>query len=512
MSTDPKPRPLDHLWTTAQVVGVVVTLTGFTPDRWVTYFLDAVRLPDSLRDSLLSGVDLRVIAVGVGVVIIAADAIYRNRKRGQQQISAVSVGTTGTAAQLTAASPLMDNHESVQGKPSIAVLPFVNMSDDKSQEYFADGMTEDIITGLSCDSRLFVIARNSTFVYKGKPVDIRAVGKELGVRYVLEGSIRPIGDRLRITLQLIETASGAHVWADKIDRPVAELFTVMDEVVDGLVTTLCSSLGVAEGKRAARQRPEDLQAWALCVQAEVLYYAQPSVESLREAAKLAQRAAEIEPGYAVSWAFLSYAASLQIAWGLSSDLRSDSEASLALIDKALSLAPNDPTVLGYCGYAAIWAGQAPQAINYLERSLAINPNNSFARFAYGSALYCDARPGEGIAQLQLFIRRAPKDPYIGLAYFFLSFCYLQLGEFQQAEQAALNAVKHLPGFGWAYAGLAMSLAVLGRASEAQQQIQKVRQLAPSLTLPAVEGFWRHVLRKPGQAEKFITLTRQAWQD
>ncbi len=234
------------------------------------------------------------------------------------------------------------------------------------------------------------------------------------------------------------------------------------------------------------------------------------MESLRESTRLARQAAELDPGYAVSWALLSYKTALQIAWGLSSDLRRDSEASLALIDKALGLAPNDPTVLGYCGYAAIWAGQAPQAINYLERSLAINPNNSFARFGYGHALNCDGRPKEGMAQLQLFIRRAPKDPYIGAAYFFLSFCYLQLGEFQQAEQAALNSVKHLPGLGWAYLGLAMSLAALGRDTEVPQQMQKVRQLAPSLTLPAVEDFWRHAFRKPGQAEKLITLTRQAF--
>lgn len=135
-------------------------------------------------------------------------------------------------------------------KPSIAVLPFVNMSDDKDKEFFADGMTEDIITGLSCDSRLFVVARNSTFAYKGQSPDIRQVGKELGVRYVLEGSIRPVGERLRITVQLIETDSGMHIWADKIGRPVAELFDFMDQVVDDLVTALCANLGVAESHRA----------------------------------------------------------------------------------------------------------------------------------------------------------------------------------------------------------------------------------------------------------------------
>jgi len=435
MSVDPKPRPLNHLWNTAQAVGVIVTLTGFTPDRWMTAFLEAVKLPDWL----FAGIDPRFIAVGIGVAIIAADAFLRHRKRPQQSLATSPVPSLVTAsspaeAPVATSSLLADTIEPSKDKPSIAVLPFVNMSDDKSQEYFADGMTEDIITGLSCDSRLFVIARNSTFAYKGQSPDIRTVGKELGVRYVLEGSIRPIGDRLRITVQLIETASGAHIWADKIDRPTADIFEVMDEVVDSLVIALCANLGVAEAKRAQRQRPEDLQAWALCVQAEVIFASQPSVESRQEAARLAQRAADIEPGYAVSWALLGYVASIQIAWGLSTDLTKDSEASLALIDKALGLAPNDPTVLGHCGYAAIWAGQAAQAINYLERSLAINPNNSFARFAYGAALLCNARPGDGVTQLQLFIRRAPKDPYTGTAYFFSHSVIFSLASFSRRSR------------------------------------------------------------------------------
>ncbi len=418
MSTEPKPRPLNHLWTTAQIVGVVVTLTGFTPDRWMTVFLDAVKLPDWL----FAGIDPRFVAVGVGVAIIAADAFLRHRRQSQPSLAArqvVAASPLPTEVPLATSSPPADAIEPSKDKPSIAVLPFVNMSDDKSQEYFADGMTEDIITGLSCDSRLFVIARNSTFAYKGQSPDIRAVGKELGVRYVLEGSIRPVGDRLRITVQLIETASGTHVWADKIDRPVAELFAIMDEVVDGLVTALCSNLGMAEGKRAARQRPEDLQAWALCVQAEVLYFSQLGPTYLAEAEKLARRATEIEPGYAVSWALLGALYGERASAGLSVNLAKDAEEAMAFVNTALSLAPGDPVVLGYCGSAAITAGHAAQAIDYLARSLAINPNSSFARLYYGFALWADARPAEeGIAQLELFIRRSPKDPYVGLAYLF----------------------------------------------------------------------------------------------
>ncbi|MGE3297072.1 MAG: hypothetical protein AB7I68_06935, partial [Porticoccaceae bacterium] len=325
MSPDPKPRPLNHLWNTAQVVGVVVTLTGFTPERWMTAFLDAVKLPDAL----LAGVDVRFIAVGVGVAIIAVDAFLRHRRGSQQPFEAVAAAPVAAASPfpaeslVAAAPPPTETIEPIKDKPSIAVLPFVNMSKDPDQEYFADGMTEDIITGLSCDSRLFVIARNSTFAYKGQSPDIRAVGKELGVRYVLEGSIRPVGERLRITMQLIETASGNHVWADKIDRPTADIFEVMDKVVSELVTALTSHLGVAESERAKRQRPENLEAWALCVRAEVILLTQMDTEAITASQELAQRASEIEPDYAVSWALLSLIIGFKIVYVPREDLNKE---------------------------------------------------------------------------------------------------------------------------------------------------------------------------------------------
>jgi adenylate cyclase len=332
------------------------------------------------------------------------------------------------------------------------------------------------------------------------------------VRYVVEGSIRPMGDRLRITVQLIETTSGAHVWADKIDRPVAELFAIMDEVVAGLVTTLCANLGVAESRRAQRARPEDIKAWALCVQAEVLYFAQPGGKAVLEGERLARRATEIEPGFAVSWALLAYITSVRIAFGLSANLAKDSAEALALVSKALQLAPNDPTVLGYCGYAASWAGQAAQAIDCLERSLAINPNSSNAQIAYGAALWAAGRPEEGVTQLELFLRRSPKDPSLGLAYLNLALCYLALGDFHHTEQSARSAVKHSPGFAWGFLMLAMSLTALGRDAEAQQQIQQIHELDPAWTRQNVENFLNHVLRKQGQAERMIALLHQAWRD
>lgn len=398
-----------------------------------------------------------------------------------------------------------------QDKISIAVLPFVNISSDPEQEYFADGMTEDIITGLSCDSRLFVIARNSTFAYKGQSPDIRAVGKELGVRYVLEGSIRPMGDRLRINVQLIETGAGGHVWADKIDRPIAEIFTIMDEVVDGLVTTLCANLGVVESKRAGRQRPESLQAWALCVQAEVLFLSQAGANTHLEVEKLARRAAGIEPDYAISWALLGLAVSRRLFGWQNENAANDTEETLALISKALSLAPNDPVVLGYCGAAAYVAGQASQATDYLERSLARNPNNSFSQVYYGAALNFDGRPAEGLSQLELFLRRSPKDPNIALAHYFSAFCYLRLGDYPAGEISARNCIRLQPNFTGGYFVLTAALVYQGHDSEAIIAMRKIKQLRPEILARRPENDV-HGIFSPTIAGKAFELMRQAWEE
>lgn len=315
----------------------------------------------------------------------------------------------------------------ITDKPSIAVLPFVNMSKDEDKEFFADGMTEDIITGLSCDSRLFVIARNSTFACKGQTPDIREVGKELGVRYVLEGSIRPINDRLRITVQLIETNTGSHIWADKIDRPVAEIFDIQDDVVDSLVTTLCANLGVAEGKRARRQAPENIKAWELCIDAEMSWIGLRTTGGMAEAQALAKKATEIEPGYALGWAMLAYFSSLSIAYLITDNNDETAKQVEQLINKATILAPDDPTVLGYIGYAYALTGKASTGLSYLERSLASNPNSGFFRYAYGVALAGTSQLEDALAQYEMFFRQSPKAPNMGVAYFYKSITLAIMG-------------------------------------------------------------------------------------
>lgn len=457
------------------------------------------------REAALSA--LAALVVIVGVVLSPLGIGIRRLLSGARKSSngdASDVETVSPVAQPSAGSHFQ--------KPSIAVLPFVNMSHDAEKEFFADGMTEDIIRGLSCDSRLVVIARSSTFTYKGKSVDIRTLGNDLGVRYVLEGSIRPVGDRIRISLQLNETEAGSNVWADKIDRPISEIFDVQDEVVETIVTTLCSSLGVAESARAQRQRPEDLDAWALCAQAEVLFFAQPDGQTYQRAEALARRATELDPGYAESWALLGWMTSSRIIWGLSEDPAQDAIDAIALVDEALRIAPNDPTVLGYCGIAASWIGEATTGIGYLERSLTLNPNNANAQLALGFALWADSRPREGLSHLLKFKERWSKDPSYALGIFFVSFCHLALDDFSECERAAREAVKHFPGFAWGYLIIAIALSATRRDAEAQKQMRTVYQLEPSWTRQHVEDVWRLQLRNPESADRMVSLLHAVWID
>jgi len=511
MSSDPHPSPQGRLWHGAKeylthwfIAGVIVTLTGFTPDHWVAHVFHAVNL-DSLRGMFIQ---YQFLAVYIGVTFLIVDGVVRYRTR-QLQPAVAPAMPDAPAIQTEAADTAA---EAIEDRLSIAVLPFVNLSSDPEKEYLADGMTEDIITGLSYDSRLFVIARNSTFAYKGQAVDVRAAGRELGVRYVLEGSIRPMGERLRVTVQLIETASGAHIWADRIDRRETEIFDVMDDLVDGVVMALCANLGIAEAARAARQRPENLQAWALCVQAGTSTNIQLNLETGLAAKELARRAVEIEPGYGPAWAMLARLTALSAWSGNTQDPSADRELALSFARKALSLAPGDAAVLGDCGLAFTYAGDYAPALDCLERSLRINPNDSQCRTFYGFALACDGRAGAGIAQLDQILRLSPRNAFAGMIYFFHTRCYLMLGDFVQAERFVLRMMKEAPNSFYPYLFYAASLTHQGRVEEAKQQIRKMRQLEPQMTRERLEEYIRRFPGGPDVDLKAVSTVLSIWPD
>ncbi len=262
-------------------------------------------------------------------------------------------------------------------KPGIAVLPFVNMSDDQENEYFADGMTEDIITGLSFSQHLSVKSRTSTFSYKGTSPDIREVGKTLGVAYVAEGSVRPMGDRIRITVQLIEAASGNHIWAEKYDRPTDALFDVQDEVIDAITSALGAGLTKAEANLARKLKPGSLSAWQVVQKALLLEFGYQEGKYgsyLDDTIKAVREAAHKEPDYAYAHSLLAWLLNMKVTNGVSNNRRADLEEAKNHLRYGLSLAPEDPFNINLCAAALGYVGKNERAEKLCLKALHINPN------------------------------------------------------------------------------------------------------------------------------------------
>lgn len=306
-------------------------------------------------------------------------------------------------------------------KPSIAVMPFTNMSGDAEQEYFVDGLTEDIITELSRRHELFVISRNSTFVYKGQAVNLRDVAGKLGAQYLVEGSVRKSGDRLRVTVQLIDTATDAHIWAEKYDRRLDDVFAIQDEVTAAIVATLPGRVEAAQQDLLVRKTPASLAAYE-CVLAAKVRHHRSTREDNAEAQKLILRAIELDPDYAHAHAW--YGCILGQAWGYG--WLDDADAAFAIVaselEKALSLDDNDADVHRILAAVHITRNDLNRARYHQERALALNPNYDLVVVQQGELLTWLGRPGEGIEWIGKAMRLNPHHPerfwsHLGKAHF-----------------------------------------------------------------------------------------------
>src|SRR5262249_52414637 len=274
-------------------------------------------------------------------------------------------------------------------KPSIAVLPFENMSGDPEQEYFADGMVEEIITALSRFKWLFVIARNSSFTFKGKAVDVKEVGRRLGVRYVLEGSVRKAAGKVRITGQLIDAITGTHIWADRFERDLTDVFALQDKVTVAVVSAIQPKLLQTEIAIATRRRPENLTAYDFYLRAMQQYYLS-SREGLAEAITLARRALELDPRFGLAAALTAHCHTLNVLWGYTSDLQFDREEAIRLHRLALSIDDSDPDTLASASVTSVYmVGDYESAIETSDRAVALNPN-SFNAWHYRGWVYTTA--------------------------------------------------------------------------------------------------------------------------
>ena len=370
---------------------------------------------------------------------------------------------------------------SLPDKPSIAVLPFDNMSDDPEQEYFADGIAEDVITALARFRSLFVIARNSSFSYKGTAPDIRTVARELGVRYVVEGSVRKAGNRVRITAQLIDAGSGNHLWADRFDGSLDDIFDLQDQITEQIVIAVEPEIGARERGRARRKPPENLDAWEL-LQRGLSHFYRANKTDYAEAIHLFQEAVALDSEFAAAHAHLAYAVSASVTF-YAKDTAKDPSSGRAAAEQAVSLDPNEPMAHFALGRVHIFAGETEMAIGEMQTAIAINPNFALGHQGLGWAYYYGAGQAEqAIPHLDAALRLSPRDPMrwltlqlIGSALRFLGRYDEAIAKYRQACQ--VSDTGYLP-----HMGLAASLAEAGHNIEAQAAVEKAIQLQPALSI------------------------------
>jgi adenylate cyclase len=306
-------------------------------------------------------------------------------------------------------------------KPSVAVLPFANMSGDPEQEFFVDGLTEDILTELARRHELFVIARNSTFVYKGQAVDIREVAQKLGAQYLVEGSVRRSGDRLRISVQLIDTASDTHIWAEKYDRKLDDIFEIQDEVTSAIVATLPGRVEAAQHDQMARKTPANMAAYECVLAAKVLHH-RSNREDIQEALKLINRALDLDPDYAHAHAWRGCILAQTWVYGWCEDKDATWAEVVAAVEKAFSLDDNDADVHRVLAAVNISRGDLTKSRYHQERALALNPNYDLVVVQQGELLTWLGNPEEGIEWIRKAMRLNPHHPerfwsHLGKAHF-----------------------------------------------------------------------------------------------
>ena len=367
-------------------------------------------------------------------------------------------------------------------KPSIAVLPFQNLSGDQEQDYFADGMVEDIITALSRFKSLFVIARNSSFTYKGRAVDIKQVGRELGVRYVLEGSVRKAAGTVRITGQLIDAATGAHLWADRFEGNLDDVFALQDKITEAVVSAIEPTVYQAEIDLAARRRPVDLSAYDLGLRASQ-HFNSMTREGLAEALSLCHRALELDPRYGYAAFIAGSCHFVSISQGLAPDPKRATEEAIRLLSLALAIDKNDSDVLATVGLGMSYLAEDTDAATELvDRAVALNPNSTLAWTQRGHAYLLGGKCAEAVRSFERSIRLNPLDPLLYMTLSGMGFALIELRRFDEAVAAAKKAIRQNPNYVTSFYCLASALGHLGPEAEAQKAVSRLLELNPDFRI------------------------------
>jgi adenylate cyclase len=477
-----------------------------------------VTVSDSIRSAVKGKVGASFEDQGEQTVKNIADPVRAWRLRpaaavnGPHGAAAPSAAVSAVATTSTATIEL-----ALPDKPSIAVLPFTNMSGDPEQEYFTDGITEDIITELSRFHSLFVIARNSSFSYKGQSPDVRRVGRELGVRYVLEGSIRKSANRIRVTAQLIDAISGNHLWAEKYDRVLEDIFEVQEELTRSVVTAMAPHIDQEERNRVHRRRPESLGAYELAVSAWAKAWAAyinsevaRREEGLAEALVDAEAALAIDPRSGRGWHVVAFVHWRRYYLGTVHDRAAAWHSGMSAVTSAIAIDRND------CDAYALKAllltvpadpMRAAEALPTAQRAYELNPNSMMAVAAIAFAELGAGHADEAAVHLHQALRLSPRDPLRQDLYLMLATVSLFAGEYSKGVEYALLGIADAPQMPALHGYLAMNLIGLGEVERAKEAFDKERRIAPAWVKRILEG--GSMFGKPEHRRRILNFLRIA---
>jgi TolB-like protein len=392
-------------------------------------------------------------------------------------------------------------------RPSIAVLPFTNMSGDPEQDYFADGMVEEIITALSRLRGLFVIARNSSFTYKGRAVDVKQVGRELGVRYVLEGSVRKASNRVRITGQLIDASTGTHIWADRFDGVIESIFDLQDQVTASVVGAITPKMEQAEIERAKRKPTENLDAYDYYLQGMARVY-EETKDANAEALRLFYKAIELDPRFSPAYGMAAWCYAWRVLMGWMAERAKEVAETARLALKAVDLGKDDAVALSMGGFAlALVVGDVEDGAAFIDQALVRNPNLALGWLLSGFVRIFLGEPDVVMEHAARAIRLSPVDPFTFLAYGVVGAAHFFAGRYDAASSWTEKALRERPNWAGAARMAAASHALAGRLDQAHKAMVRLREIDPALRVSDLRRMFPH--RRPEDIARYEEGLRKA---
>ena len=485
--------------------GAIIAASGVSPEDWMA---NIARAASTLLPSDWAAVTSPLVArfsfAALGFVIVASSLIVMRRGRAGAGLASATLSAAASGATATAPLALPD-------KPSIAVLPFQNMSGDAEQEYFADGVVEEIITALSRVKWLFVIARNSSFAYKGKSPDIRDVGRELGVRYVLEGSVRKAGNRIRIAGQLVDATNGAHIWADRFEGGLDDVFDLQDRVTASVVGAIDPALKVVEAQRVQVKPTASMTAYDFYLRAIAAFH-RSTRASTDEALALCRKAIELDRGFAAAYGWAAFCCLRRRTHGWAQDSNEELISASEFVQKAIELGSDDPEALVLAGTSLpYFGGRMDRAIDLIERGLAHNSNWALAWASLGMMQGFSGNGDKAVESLMRATRLSPLDPESFTFKTGMALGHFVEGRYEQALDWADQAYRQRSNFLLALRLKIAASGLLGRPQDAKEAIALAQSVDPDITVskslritpfqrPEQKSVYAEGLRKAGLPE------------